>query len=144
MCDGLQDQVGQFQWFRGDQKAKEHAPKEASQEIFLLPTESDVVSTKLSGDTTGQNWSMPVEHKQKLEVIFDRLAAITDQGEPAGTVSWSAVRAMDAAAKDDAQYNDIINREERRMGTDDRGRPVIVSTPAGVPMPVTWRLGFLG
>merc|ERR1711934_353567 len=133
----MSDQVGNIKWFRGSQIAKDHAPQEDTSTISVLPRESEYVSTKTSDDTTGKpdNWKMPAEHKEKLELIFDALSSITDQGVPAGTVSWSAVRAMDAASKDDPQYNDIINKEERQMGTDDRGRPIIVGTPPGIPMP---------
>ena len=156
-----QDQVGNIKWFRGSQIAKDHAPQEDTPTISVLHRESEYVSTKTSDDTTGKpdNWKMPAEHKEKLELIFDALSSITDQGVPAGTVSWSAVRAMDAASKDDpqahlshypltihllfahccsTQYNDIINKEERQMGTDDRGRPIIVGTPPGIPMPVKY------
>jgi len=97
----------------GAEVAKKHVVAEPAR--VVQGTAPKVVS----GDTEGLHaFIMPEEHKQILNQIFDKVAAISGSTSKA---SWAAVRCMDIAAKSDSEYTEVIVKAKY--------------VPAGLPMP---------
>eukprot|EP00656_Telonema_subtile_P012929 TRINITY_DN16545_c0_g1_i3.p1 TRINITY_DN16545_c0_g1~~TRINITY_DN16545_c0_g1_i3.p1 ORF type:complete len:369 (+),score=104.23 TRINITY_DN16545_c0_g1_i3:148-1254(+) len=98
---------------QGKRRATDYV--EAEPEVTV---EGSAVETG-SGDPNGEHkFVMPADHKERLDSIFTQIASITGSQH----ASWSAVRAMNEAAKESSEYTKIVANK--------RG-----NVPAGIPMP---------